>query len=151
MKFKGQDNSCLAFFILKLIPGVSMETLIQILLALLLASATLALVYLVIVFIRVKNLLENLNRTTIELNSKLPSILENLQKVTEQLADVTSKAQSQFETIQNLTDTIQSYFQRLKGAFSTDSSIAFGNLPSGLNKLLALIKAIRTVITKLKA
>ncbi|CUT01366.1 hypothetical protein [Candidatus Chrysopegis kryptomonas] len=128
-----------------------METLIQILTALLLVSAISALVYLVIVFIRLKTLLENLNRTTTELNSKLPTILDNFQKVSEQLADVTSKAQSQFETIQNLTETFQSYFQRVKGVFSTDSSSTLEGLPSGLTKIFALIKAIRTVITKLKA
>lgn len=129
-----------------------MEFLIQILTALLLASAVIALVYLVIVFIGLRSLLENLNKAMNEVNSKLPSILENFQKVSEQLVDVTSKAQSQFETIQNLSDTIQSYVQRFRGVFSSDSSSSSSEgLPSSLTKLLALVKAIRTVITRLKA
>ncbi len=126
-----------------------MELLIQILTVLLLASAVVAIVYLVIVFVRLKTLLENLNKTSEEFNSRFPAILENFQKVSEQLLDMTTKAQSQFETIQNLYETAQSYFQRFKNVFSFDSSPE--GLPSGLTKIFALIKAIRTVISKLKA
>jgi len=127
-----------------------METLTQILTLILLVLAGVALVYLVIVFMRLKTLLENLNKTTVELNSKLPSILNNVEKASEQLADVASRAQSQFETIQNLSDTIQSYFQRFRGVFSSDSFSTLEGLPSSLTKILALIKAIRAVIAKLK-
>lgn len=128
-----------------------MELLIQILTALLLASAVIAIVYLIIVFIRLSSLLENLNKTMGEINSKLPSILENFQRISVQLVDMTSKAQSQFETIQNLSETVQSYLQRFKGVFSSDSSPSLEGFPSGLTRILALIKAIRTVIARLKA
>ncbi|CUS96385.1 protein of unknown function (DUF948) [Candidatus Kryptobacter tengchongensis] len=128
-----------------------MELLIQILTALLLASAVIAIVYLIIVFIRLSSLLENLNKTMGEINSKLPSILENFQRISVQLVDMTSKAQSQFETIQNLSETVQSYLQRFKGVFSSDSSPSLEGFPFGLTRILALIKAIRTVIARLKA
>ncbi|CUS82968.1 DUF948 domain-containing protein [Candidatus Kryptobacter tengchongensis] len=128
-----------------------MELLIQILTALLLASAVIAIVYLIIVFIRLSSLLENLNKTMGEINSKLPLILENFQRISVQLVDVTSKAQSQLETIQNLSETVQSYLQRFKGVFSSDSSPSLEGFPSGLTRILALIKAIRTVIARLKA
>ncbi|CUU06463.1 protein of unknown function (DUF948) [Candidatus Kryptobacter tengchongensis] len=128
-----------------------MELLIQILTALLLASAVIAIVYLIIVFIRLSSLLENLNKTMGEINSKLPLILENFQRISVQLVDMTSKAQSQFETIQNLSETVQSYLQRFKGVFSSDSSPSLEGFPSGLTRILALIKAIRTVIARLKA
>jgi len=128
-----------------------MELLIQILTALLLASAVIAIVYLIIVFIRLSSLLENLNKTMGEINSKLPLILENFQRISVQLVDVTSKAQSQFETIQNLSETVQSYLQRFKGVFSSDSSPSLEGFPFGLTRILALIKAIRTVIARLKA
>jgi ABC-type transporter Mla subunit MlaD len=127
-----------------------MEILKQILILLLLASATTALAYLVIVFARLKVLLENLNKTTEEINSKLPSILENIEKASEQLADVTSRAQSQFEVFQNLSDSIQSYLQRFRDAFSLEGPSNLEGFPSTLRKIFALIKAIRTVITKLK-
>lgn len=127
-----------------------MEILKQILILLLLASATIALVYLVIVFVRLKTLLENLNKTTVELNSKFPSILQNVEKASEQLADVASRAQSQFEVIQNLSDSVQSYLQRFKSVFSSDSSSSLEGLPPTLTKIFALIKAIRVVIAKLK-
>lgn len=140
----------LAFFIFKINPrDEGMNLAVQILTVLLLAGAIVAVVYLVVVFVRLKTLLENLNKTSEELNSKLPSILENFQKVSEQLVDVTTKAQSQFETIQNLSETVQSYFQRFRGVFSSDSSSE--GLPSNLTKIFALIKAIRTVISRLKA
>jgi len=126
-----------------------MDLVVQILTVLLLVGAIVTVVYLAIVFSRLKTLLENLNKTSEELNAKLPSILENFQKVSEQLVDMTSKAQSQFEAIQNLSETVQSYFQRFKGAFSFDSSPE--GLPSSLTKIFALIKAIRTVISRLKA
>ncbi|CUS99809.1 protein of unknown function (DUF948) [Candidatus Kryptobacter tengchongensis] len=128
-----------------------MELLIQILTALLLASAVIAIVYLIIVFIRLSSLLENLNKTMGEINSKLPLILENFQRISVQLVDMTSKAQSQFETIQNLSETVQSYLQRFKGVFSSDSSPSLEGFPFGLTRILALIKAIRTVIARLKA
>jgi len=120
-----------------------MEMLIQILLALLLVSAVISLIYLVVIFAKLRVLIENLNKTTNEINARLPSILENIERTS-------SQAQSQFELIGNLTQSLQSYLQKFKFAFSSDShSSEF--LPSGLTKIFALIKAIRTVITKLKA
>ncbi len=127
-----------------------MELLKQILILLLLVSATTALIYLIVVFIRLKTLLENLNKTTAEINSKLPSILENVEKASEQLADVASRAQSQFEMVQNLSDSVQSYFRRFKSVFSLDSSSTLEGLPPTLTKIFALVKAIRAVIAKLK-
>ncbi len=116
----------------------------------LLTLAAVALIYLIIIFTRFKTLLENLNRTTVELNAKIPSILENIETTSKQMADVASRAQSQFEMIQNLSDTVQSYFQRFRGAFSSDDSSSFEGFPSTLRKVFALIKAIRVVIAKLK-
>lgn len=127
-----------------------MELIKQILILLLLGSATIVLIYLIFVFTKLKTLLENLNKTTAELNSKLPLILENIQKASEQFADVASRAQSQFEVLQNLSDSIQSYFQRFRDAFSLEGSSNLEGFPSTLRKVFALIKAIRTVIAKLK-
>jgi predicted PurR-regulated permease PerM len=120
-----------------------MQVIIQVLLALLLASAIALLVYLIFVFVKLRALIENLNKTTTLINERLPSILENIERASAQ-------AQSQFELIGNLTQSLQSYLQKFKFAFSGDSpSTDF--LPSGLTRVFALIKAIRTVITKLKA
>jgi len=126
-----------------------MDLVVQILTVLLLVGAIVAVVYLAIVFSRLKTLLENLNKTSEELNAKLPSILENFQKVSEQLVDMTSKAQSQFEAIQNLSETDHT-FSALKALSRLFDSSPEG-LPSSLTKIFALIKAIRTVISRLKA
>lgn len=126
-----------------------METLIQVLIAILLVAVIVFFIYFIAILIKLRKLLENLSGMISEIASEIPSLFRNFNEISRHLASITSKTHHQVEALQGLLESFQSYFQRIKNVFSpSDSSSGFS---FGLVNVIALIKAIRAVITKLKA
>ena len=127
-----------------------MELAIKILLALLIAVGIATLATLVVVLLKLKTLLENLNATTRTLNTRLPEILNNITDTTKELKQTSNQLNSYLAVIKEVTEFLQSLLSKAKFVFSSDEVPSKTGVSETLIKLSALVKAIKAAFSKFK-
>jgi uncharacterized protein YoxC len=121
------------------------ETIIQLSKILLLLSASALCIYLIVVLVRFKSLMQVLQSELVDLNRNLKPILENLNTISEKLRQIASKVDDQvnmvhgvFIAFRRITDNItrfeERFQQRLEEPLMRVSSM-FGNV---INRVVSM-------------
>ncbi len=123
--------------------------IIDILLVILIAAASLLCVYLIFTLIKVNRNISLFRRDVEDIKNKLFPILDNLQKITDKAAEVSSSAE---EKIKNFTHTINS-LKKILSSFvspvsgSNDPQIRINTF---IRNLSAISKGISAFISRLR-